>query len=183
MLIGLTGWIFSPVDVIFNIAAASLISYAILWRQLLDIALVVRKGLLYSIPTIMIGFAYFLIVYLVLGAFHNANGPGIFILSMLVAILAVLIGEPLGNAVKRGIDRLFYRENYNSTQMLQRLSRTAAAVLDLGTVTHLILDEVTSTMHIRNAGFFLKDQPSGDYYLMAQAGMDAGALKLSRKHP
>jgi diguanylate cyclase (GGDEF)-like protein len=183
MLISLTDWVYFPVDMVFNIAAAALISYAILRHQLLDIAIVVRKGLLYSIPTIIIGIAYFLIVYLVLGVSHDITGAGIFLLSLLVAVLAVLIGEPLGNFLKRGVDRLFYRENYNSTQMLQRLSRTAASVLDLDAITRLILDEVTSTMHIRNAGFFLKNEPTGDYYLMAQAGMDLGALKFSRKHP
>jgi diguanylate cyclase (GGDEF)-like protein len=183
MLISLTGWISFPVDITFNIAAAALISYAILRHQLLDIAIVVRKGLLYSIPTIIIGIAYFLIVYLALGVFHSTTGAGIFLLSVLVAVLAVLIGEPLGSAVKHGVDRLFYRENYNSTQMLQRLSRTAVSVLDLDAITRLILNEVTSTMHIRHAGFFLKKEPTGDYYLMAQAGMDVGAMKLTRKHP
>ncbi len=183
MLISLTGWVSFPVDITFNIAAAALIAYAILRHQFLDIDIVVRKGLLYSIPTIVLGVAYFLIVYLALGVFHSTTGTGIFLLSVLVAVLAVLIGEPLGRAVKQGVDRLFYRESYNSTQMLQRLSHTAVAVLDLDAITRLILNEVTSTMHIRHAGLFLKKEEGGDYYLMAQSGLDVGPLKLSRKHP
>jgi hypothetical protein len=183
MAISLTGWFPFMVGIVLNIVAAALISYAILRHQFLDIATVVRKGLLFSIPTIIIGLVYFLIVYLALEVFNSTTGAGIFLLSILVAVLTVLIGQPLRDSLKNRIDRLFYHENYNATQMLQRLSHAAVSILDLDAITRMILNEVTSTMHIRNAGLFLKQEPGGDFYLMAQVKMNPGSMKLSRKHP
>ena len=47
--------------------------------------------------------------------------------------------------------------------MLQRLSGAATSILDLDRLTGLILDEVTSTIHIERAAFFLQDARTRRY--------------------
>jgi diguanylate cyclase (GGDEF)-like protein len=182
-LIGLVAPTSFPIDVAFSIIAVGLIYYAILKHELLDISIIFRKSMIYTIPLLFIGAVYFLIIYWVLTQFKTLSGMGIFLLSLLVTLVTIFIGQPVYNGFKSWIERVFFRDRYNSAQMLQRLSHTAASVLDLDVITQTILKDVTATMHIRNAGFFLKNEQTGEYYLTAQVGMNPGFLKLCRKHP
>jgi len=173
-----------PIDITANIINAFLIAYAILRYRLLDITLVIRKGLLYFIPTAIIGAGYFLLISLVIGLFHAFAEPQILLVSLLVAVIAAVVVQPLRDRAQLWIDRLFFREKYDSSLMLQRLSHTAASVLDLDRLTGMILDEVTTTIHIERTAFFLRHEESGGFRLMAQRGPEQNAdLRLRKDHP
>ena len=173
-----------PIDIAGNGLSALLIAYAILRHNLLDIRVVIRKGLLYSIPTVLIGTGYFLVISLALRLFNHYSGTGIFILSLIVAVLTALIAQPLRDKAQSWIDRLFFREKYNSGLMLQRLSSQAASILDLDIITNLILEESTSILHIEKAAFFLKREDSDDYFLTARRGLSSNVMiNLSKNHP
>jgi signal transduction histidine kinase len=172
-----------PIDVTSTIINAVIIAIAIGRHRLLDMSLVIRKGMLYSIPTVAIATCYFLLITLATNIFH-AHGDMQFIISLILAVLAALIAQPALNQAQNWVDRLFFREKYDSTQMLQRLSQTAASMLKLDSLTDLILEEVTSTIHIEKAAFFLKNDKSGDFRLAAQHGLDEKREYLFRKdHP
>jgi signal transduction histidine kinase len=172
-----------PIDVTSTVINAVIIAIAIGRHRLLDMSLVIRKGMLYSIPTVAIATCYFLIITLATNIFH-AHGDMQFIISLILAVLAALIAQPALKQAQNWVDRLFFREKYDSTQMLQRLSQTAASMLQLDSLTDLILVEVTSTIHIEKAAFFLKNDKSGDYRLVARHGLDEKREYFFRKdHP
>jgi two-component system, cell cycle sensor histidine kinase and response regulator CckA len=173
-----------PIDHAANLLNALLLTYAVLRHQLVDIALVFRKGLLYSIPTAIIGAAYFLIIYLAVTVFNVFAGPQILLLSLIVAAIAALVAQPLRDRAQLWIDRLFFREKYDASLMLQRLSRTVASVLDLDRLTNMILDGITTTMHIERAVFFLRQERNGTFRMMARRGLARDAeVQLREDHP
>lgn len=173
-----------PIDVAANGVTAILIAYAILRYQLLDIRVVIRKGLLYSIPTVIIGTSYFLIITLSLQIFNVFSGAEVFLLSLAVALLTALIAEPLRDRAQSWVDRLFFREKYDSRLMLQELSSKAASVLNMVDLSSLILEEVTTTLHIEKSGFFLKDEESGKFFLTDHTGLERiKNLELRKNHP
>ncbi|MBN1318084.1 MAG: hypothetical protein JXA42_21560, partial [Anaerolineales bacterium] len=88
----LTGY---PIDLIANVINATLLSYAIFRHELLDIKLVARRGLLYSITTVIVGASYFLIISLATLFYHQMTGTEIFLVSLIVAIVAAIIVQPL----------------------------------------------------------------------------------------
>ena len=120
-----------PIDIAANTISAMLIAYAILRHKLLDIQIVVRLGLLYSITTAILGLVYFLVMTLTLNVVETFSGGRIFLLSAIVAFLTAVIISPLRETAQSWIDRLFYRERYDASLMLQRLSQTTASLLDL----------------------------------------------------
>lgn len=173
-----------PGDVMANIVSALLITYAILRYQLLDFTFVVRKGLLYTISTLIIGASYYLVISLALLVFNSISGPQVFIISLAVAILTALVVQPLRDKTQFFIDRLFFREKYDAGRMLQRVSQTAALVLDLDQLTHMILEEVTSTLHIERGAFFIRDRENSSFSLHAFKGSGTiPNLRLGPDHP
>ena len=173
-----------PLDIAGYGVSALIIAYSILRYQLLDIRIVIRQGMLYSIPTIIIGTAYFLIITLFINLFDLFSGGGIFLTSLVVSVITALIAEPLRVRAQAIIDRMFFREKYNSTQMLQTLSSSVATILDIYRITTMILDEVCSTLHIPMAAFFLRDQVTGRFQLTTQVGKEeAQNIEFRQGHP
>ena len=159
-----------PLDILANGISAIMIAYAILRHQLLDIRLVIRIGLLYTITTAILGIFYYLCITLVIFLFQPEQSGEILFVSLLVAILFALFFDPLRNLAQRWIDRLFYREKYNAGLMLQRLSQMTATLLDLDKITNIILTEVSKTLQIEYASMYLKDNQSGDFQVLEQLG-------------
>ena len=173
-----------PIDIAANGITAIVIVYAILRYQLLDIRVVIRQGLVYSIPTIIIGTAYFLIITLSLTVFDLYSGVEIFLLSLAVSVVTALAAEPLRVKAQQTIDRMFFREKFDSQIMLQSLSSRAASVLDLHNITNMILREVTSTLHIPKAAFYLRDEETGVFHMTTQIGQDEiGNQSFRPRHP
>ena len=191
VLIGIVSQLFPllrvyPIDVVANIINAGLIAYAIFRYQLPSVTLVIRKGLLYSIPTLALSAGYFLTISLAINLLHVSLGGQVFLLSMLLAVGAALVAEPARCRLQRVVDRLFFRESYNSDAMLQRLSRTTATILDLDRLTEMILDDIQKTMHLSSGSFLIKQSPTGDYVVRAQTGFHNGLedhWRLSSDHP
>jgi len=173
-----------PIEVGANVLTALLITYAILRHQLLDIRVVIRQGLLYSIPTVLIGTTYFLIITFFLQVFEPFAGVNIFITSLIVAVIAALIVEPLRVQAQNIIDKLFFREKYDSSLMLQTLSSSVASILNLYKITRMILEEVCSTLHIPMAAFFLRDEETNEFQLTTQIGQESiQYLGFRQNHP
>ena len=159
-----------PIDIAANSVTALLITYAILRHQLLDIRVVIRLGLLYSITTAFFSAIYFLSISLVLNAFQLLTGTTVFIVSILVGTLSAFLLSPLRNLAQAWIDRIFYREKYNAELMLQRLSQTTSSLLDIEKITHLILSEIKNTLHIEHGAILIKYVERGDFQVIAEDG-------------
>jgi len=173
-----------PLDIAANGITASLFIYAILRYQLLDIRVVIRQGMLYSIPTIIIGSTYFLIISLAINILKVYSGTEIFVLSLLVAIISALVAEPLRLKFQSLIDRMFFREKFDSRVMLQTLSSQTTSMLDLYKITNMILTEVSTTLHLPKAAFFFRDEDTGVFQLTTQIGLDdIGNQSFRQGHP
>jgi putative nucleotidyltransferase with HDIG domain len=170
-LTNLTGFKYYPGDVAFNIISAFLITIAILRHRLLDFSVVLRKGLLYTVPTALIGLSYYVVMLIAL-RIQSVSGPQILLLSLLVALVSALIIQPLRNQLQTWIDRFFFKEKHDASLMLQRISRTTAYVLDIDEITRMIMDEITHTLHVDQAAFFLKRPESGEFYLSSFRGLE-----------
>jgi PAS domain S-box-containing protein len=161
-----------PVDMVGNALNAVLIAYAILRYHLLDISVVIRKGLLYSLLTATTGIVYFLVVFLALNLFHFVIGYQVFLLSLFLAAVTAVAMQPLRDRMQAWLDKRFFREKYDAGLMLKRLSRTAASVLQIDLLTEMILAEVISTMHVSSGAVFIIDEKGGGYRLRAYNGVD-----------
>ena len=173
-----------PIDIVANMVTALIIVYAILKYQLLDIRIVIRQGLLYSIPTVLIGTAYFLIITLFINIFGLFSGAEVFITSLVVAVITALLAEPMRVRAQAIIDRAFFREKYDSRVMLQTLSSQTISSLDLYKISRMILTEVSNTLHIPKAAFFFRDEDTGVFQLTTQIGLDdVGNQSFRQGHP
>lgn len=173
-----------PVDIGFNVASAILIAYAIFRYHLLDLSVVIRKSLLYSIPTIFLGVIYFLLFYLLWHLVGLNNNFYIVMVSLLVSIFSALVTQPFRDKAQLWVDRLFFREKYDLGLMLQNISQTTASVLEINDLTNLILKEASGQFHLSNSALYLKEVGSDNFRLSSYQGLEiAPSLLLKKDHP
>jgi signal transduction histidine kinase len=159
-----------PIDVIANILNALFIAYAILRYQLLDINVIVRRGFLQVIPTLTMVVAYFLIIYMTTRLFETLESPQILFIAIVLALITTTIAQPFHSGMQRWLEKALFREKYDSTMMIQRLSQISTTMLDLEELTGTILKDITETLHIEWAAFFLDQKNDGNLQLITQRG-------------
>jgi putative nucleotidyltransferase with HDIG domain len=173
-----------PIDIAVNGVSALLIAYAILRYSLLDIRFVFRTGLLYSIITGITGVLYYLVITLTLKLFEAYTGWQIATVVILVALIASLLLSPLYQKTQEWVDRIFYRQKYDASLMMQRLSEATATLMDLEKISDLILNEIISTMQLTHASFFTKYERGEVYQLVSRQGLQGSYIDEYRAdHP
>lgn len=168
------------VDQLGNIAAVLIISYAILRHQLLDIKLVLRKGLIYSSLTVFLTAIYILFLFVLQMLLHDWVGYTSLALAAGFALLVAFLFNPLRNFIQNRIDWLFYRETYDYRQILLNFSNKISNVLDLGELAQSILEPIVKAMHVKKAALLFMGTEDGDFntWFAQQATTEELPIKL-----
>ncbi len=89
----------------------AIISYAIVRHRLMNIEIVIRKGLIYFVLVGLITAMYFLFVYLSGLLFQNFIGPQPFLNALIIFTFIALCFKPLERKIQDFVDKLLFRKN------------------------------------------------------------------------
>ncbi len=171
-----------PVNVGLNVVTAGVAAFAF-FADRFNFKVLVRRGVNYLVPTLLVCAIYFLAIYLV-GAISGKFSDNTLLNTAVVgAVVIILVYRPLQEKVQSWINRAFYKEQYESDQMLLRLEQLRSSALPLDELVQRTLNEATSTLRLANACLFLEQGEGGDFCLTAASGVPAAALKLAGQHP
>ncbi|MDP2744704.1 MAG: histidine kinase [Dehalococcoidia bacterium] len=151
-----------PLDHIGNLANALIIAYAIRRYHLLDIKLVLQKGLVYSSLTLLLTAIYLLLLF-TLQVFLQGWPYGRLALAAGFALLVVSLLNPLRHFIQKWIDRLFFGETYDYRQILLNFSHRVSNVLDLDQLAQSILEPIVAALHVSRAALLFPDSGSSDF--------------------
>ncbi|TEU19982.1 MAG: GAF domain-containing protein [Anaerolineales bacterium] len=156
------------------------VAYALLRYRLLDVDLVISRGLAYSILTVGVTAAYFLLIGLVGQLFAIASpASNPFILAIFVLILVVFM-SPLRDRVQLLVDSVFYKDRQDYRSILQDFSRALTTILDLSHLLDVLVERVQDVLHAERAAVILLDQRT-DYYISHKArGISEQVMQMIR---
>ena len=98
-----------PIGFLFFLIFAGIISYSIIKHNLMDINIVVRRGLVYSILATLITIIYFTIVFLAENLFRGLIGYKSIPLTLMNVAIFIMLFQPLKNRVQTFVDRFFFK--------------------------------------------------------------------------
>ncbi len=146
------------------------IAYAILRYHLLNLDLIISRGLVYLAITLVVTAAYFLVVSLLGQLFRTAAPENPILLPLFVLALIFALG-PVRDRLQRIIDRAFLREAANYHLLLQDYGRElTSAPLKTERILAMLLNRCETALHPERTVVFLRDPAGGNYSIRDQAG-------------
>ncbi|MFC1994102.1 histidine kinase [Chloroflexota bacterium] len=154
-----------PIDHVGNLGNALIISYVILKLQLLDIKVVFRRGIAYSMSTVLFTSFYLLLMFIVQEFFFNWTGYTTVAAAVGFALLIAALFHPLRNLIQRFVDRLFYREAYDYRQILLNLTDRMSNVLDIEELADNMLYPITKALNASRTYLMLPHSEGNDFII------------------
>ena len=130
-------------------------------HDLLDLGIVLRKSLIYSLLTILLTGLYALIVVIFNRAFQNSEPLGSIYFSLTLFVVVALVFGPLKATVQRGVDHLFLRGRYDYQNTIRRISQMIVSVRRPEEIARKVTEAIFQTMKIDNCGFYVAEPLDG----------------------
>ena len=129
--------------------------YAIVRYRLMDVDLIFKRGMAYTLAAATIAGAYFTVVALV-GEFVHTRLPGAGTYGLVLAIVVTaLLFDPIRKWIQGRIDRLFYRTRYDYRHTLIEFGRELNAETDLDKMLTAVVDQLSRTLLVDRMAIFL----------------------------
>jgi two-component system, NtrC family, sensor kinase len=135
--------------------------YAILRYRLMDVDIIFRRGIAYTLATAAIVGLYFGLIALFAELFSTTlpnTGRGGWILSV---IIAAIIFQPIANWIQSRLDRFFNRERYDYRRTLLAFARELAAELHLARLLDQVVNRLAETLGVDRIAIFLTTPSRG----------------------
>jgi diguanylate cyclase (GGDEF)-like protein len=152
-----------PLDHIGSFANALIIAYAISRFNLLDVRVVMRRGLTLLLAVICLGGVYIGLILLERNFFPSQPVYSIIGFPTLLVLLLALLAQRLRYGIQEWIDRLFYGETYSYRQALLRFDSKMGSIIDLKQLADVMLPAISKAIRVTDAKLIFEDVNSGDF--------------------
>jgi signal transduction histidine kinase len=165
----------------FSLLVVSFSAHAIIRHRLMNIRLVVRRGIVYLIAAGVAGgiFAAVLAALTVMMGERRQDLP--LMTEVLLALTIALAFQPLKGWIQNSLDRYLYRESYNYQQILRDASRTIGSTLDLQTLLSYVCDVAERTCRPDLIAIYIRDAGTESFHLATHQGFDERATTSIQK--
>ncbi|MGQ9647187.1 MAG: ATP-binding protein [Thermodesulfobacteriota bacterium] len=148
---------------LYSLLVSLFFAIALIRYRLLDIHLIIRGGIVYSIVSGLILAIYILIIKNIGEAIsQKAYGRSLVVESAMILAL-VFMFLPFQRKVGDWIDRFFYMERVRFRTKLSEFGRALTELVDLGDVAETTAQFITQTLHVDRIAFFFLKEDGEDY--------------------
>ncbi len=155
--------------IVFLTAIPITFSIAIVKYHLMDINLLVRRSLVYSIILTSIILTYIALSGLIT-LFVSEFNPAF--PSILTAIVVVFALQPVKNSVQKFVDKKFFRIEYDFRTEQRRFLDDIKNSLDVQSLANKIVNQTNALIPVDNIGFFLLSKPDNRIQMIANQGWE-----------
>ena len=155
--------------------------YAIVRYRLMDVDIIFKRGVSYTLATAAIVGVYFVIVATMADAVRTKLPNSGTIGLVAAVIVTALAFEPLKNWFQEKVDRFFYRTRYDYRRTLIEFGRELSSEVDLGAMLTSVIDRLSRTLLVDRIAIFLANNEKAEHFTMLKSfGISyAGPLDLS----
>jgi signal transduction histidine kinase len=153
-----------------NLSFIPLIVFAVglFKHDLLDMGIIIRKSLVYSLLTAFLTCLYAMIILLANVVFKNIRFSDSIYIPVLFFLLIAFIFGPFKSIVQEFVDRIFYKKKYDYRKTIKYVSQMIVSVLDCNAVAKLLTDTVADTMLVKCCAVFMSNT-SGQPFINVSA--------------
>jgi len=165
----------SQVTVLMKVAVLSLVflpltfGYAIFRYRLMDVDVIFKRGMAYTLTAASIAGVYFAAIGLA-AVLLNRHLPSTGTTGMIVVIVVTaLLFDPVKRWFQERLDRFFYRKRYDYRKTLIEFGRELSSQLDLDKMLSSIVDRISRTLLVDRMAIFLSSADSPERFTLAKS--------------
>ncbi len=161
--------------------------YAIFRYRLMDVDLIFKRGMVYTLAAGTIVGSYFAVVAAVAELVHAripSSGP---IGLTLAIVVTALLFDPVRKWIQQRIDQFFYRARYDYRRTLIEFARDLSVETDLDKMLTSVVDRLSRTLVVDRMAVFLSAGEKEQRFVLAKSfgmtqtsGLDLGFLSAPR---
>ncbi|HVA01977.1 MAG TPA: ATP-binding protein [Terriglobia bacterium] len=153
--------------------------YAILRYRLMDVDIIFRRGIAYTLATAAIVGLYFGLVFLFADFFRSAELITTRGGWLLAIVVTALLFQPMVNWIQVRLDRSFNRQRYDYRRTLLDFARDLSSEVHVNSLLDQTVERLAETLGVDRAAIFLTPS-QGESYLAKSIGITFnGELDLS----
>ncbi len=153
--------------------------YAIIRYRLMDVDVIFRRGVAYTLATAAIAGIYFGLAVALAQLFNTNVGFGTGGVVVAIIIAAILF-QPIKDWTQVQLDRLFYRERFDYRRTLEEFARELSGEINLVRLLARLLDRLSRTLPVDRMAIFLEEEEAPGYFRLARGeGLPPADLRLN----
>jgi serine phosphatase RsbU (regulator of sigma subunit) len=168
----------SSITIIALIIGAGSIVYAIVRYQFLDIRLIVRQSLVYTVTSGVLVGLYMLVISQLGKITRTILGRDAPLIDVAFIIAALVFFQPIMNQMDNLIKRFFIRDKADFRNMAEQFSHQLATIFDLELLRANVASILRRQMLVERVWFCLHDIPSGFYEASPEPRIDHKAHRF-----
>ncbi len=142
--------------------------YAIVRYRLMDVDIILKRGLAYTAATAGVVGVYFAVVAAIGELFHAAWPTGLGG-AVLAIVAAAFLFQPLRDWVQERLDRFFYRDRLNYRRTLIEFGQTLSAEVRLEPMLSSVLHRISQALLVDRLAIFLEDSEAPGRFRMGRS--------------
>ena len=173
-----------PLGIIGNIIFGMMATTAMLRYDLLEMKVVLRKGVTYSLTSILIFGIFGSLIFLLSNFFQDFMSPVSLTITIVAVFIAASIFQPVLSRLQHTVDRWFFRDRYDHIQTLKRFTQETKGDLDLEQLSSSLVTAVANGMQSHGVYLLLPSPATGNYATYLYCGQKSrGRLHFSANSP
>src|SRR5579872_777544 len=147
--------------------------YAIFRYRLMDVDLIFKRGVVYTLAAAIVVGMYFGLVAGVAELVHNwqpSSGP---IGLVLAVVVTALLFDPVRKWIQDRVDQFFYRTRYDYRRTLLEFGRELGSETNLNTLLSSLIDRLSRTLAVDRMAIFLAGERVTEFVLAKSFGLAA----------
>ena len=143
--------------------------YAIFRYRLMDVDLIFKRGVVYTLAAATVVGLYFGLVAGVATLVHSrqpSTGPVGLILAVVVT---ALLFDPVRKWIQDRVDHLFYRTVYDYRRTLIEFGRELSSETDLNALLSSVLDRLSRTLAVDRIAIFLRAEEDSEQFVVSKS--------------
>ncbi len=166
-----------PLGIIGNILFCVMATVAMLRYDLLEMKVILRRGIAYSLGSMFLLGVLGGLILLLGSVFQGAFNPvslTVTIISVFIAGIAIAVFQPILPRFQGMVDRWFFRQRYDYLQALRRFTRETRGIIDLKQLASSLVTAVANAMQSRNVYLLLPSDANGGFITYSYYGQHHG---------
>ena len=148
--------------------------------RLLDVDLVINRGLVYSLLTIFTASLYFLSIRIFENLFSRMFTVKATFVALGSAVLAAVLFHPARKRIQEFVDKAFFRQVYDYRKAIQKFNEMAQKALSKEELFDIFLVNLNQAIPLEGTALSIwAVSPSGDRPLLSKDSNDGPSLPLS----